>query len=46
MIVIKMNNGDTPGIVINHNFLRLANYLGAEIQFDLYANPYKSLFDS
>lgn len=40
MIVLKINEGNTPAVTINHEFIRLANNIGAEIEFDLYANPY------
>ncbi|URN93817.1 MAG: DUF4279 domain-containing protein [Candidatus Pristimantibacillus lignocellulolyticus] len=45
MIVIKMNNGETPVVGISHEFVKMAYQLGAEIHFDLYANPYKSDFE-
>ncbi|TVX94790.1 DUF4279 domain-containing protein [Cohnella terricola] len=45
MLVIKINEGNTPAISINKDFIRMANNIGAEIHFDLYANPYKSEFD-
>jgi len=45
MIVIVINEGHTPAISINKEFIRLANSIGAEIHFDTYANPYQSSFD-
>ncbi|MDQ0059999.1 DUF4279 domain-containing protein [Paenibacillus harenae] len=45
MIVIIINEGDTPAVTINKEFIRMANHIGAEIHFDIYANPYKSKLD-
>ena len=45
MIVIKIYEGYPPAITINNEFIRLANQIGAEIHFDIYANPYKSEID-
>ncbi|BBH24420.1 hypothetical protein Back11_57650 [Paenibacillus baekrokdamisoli] len=45
MIVIIMNEGFTPTLSINKEMIKIANNIGAEILFDLYANPYKSELD-
>ncbi len=45
MIVIKINEGITPAVSINKDFIKLADKIGAEIHFDIYANPYKSEFE-
>jgi len=42
MIVIVINDGNTPALTINKDFIRMANHMGAEIHFDVYANPYES----
>ncbi|MEK4251883.1 DUF4279 domain-containing protein [Paenibacillus sp. FSL W7-1287] len=46
MIVIVIKNGETPSIVLNKELISIANYIEAEIHFDLYAHPYESEFDS
>ena len=43
MIVIRINEGNTPAVTINNEFIKLANDIGAEIEFDLYANPYDEI---
>lgn len=45
MIVIVINEGETPATYINKEFIRLAYKLNAEIDFDIYANPYHSTFE-
>lgn len=45
MIVLVINDGFTPATYINKEFINIANQIGAEIHFDIYANPYKSEFD-
>jgi hypothetical protein len=45
MIVMKINEGETPATYINKEFIRLAYELDTEIHFDIYANPYKSYFE-
>lgn len=39
-IVMKINNGNTPAIYFNHDFIEFAHELHAEIQFDTYVNPF------
>lgn len=39
-IVIKIENGQTPAIVMNREVIELAYSINAEIEFDVYANPY------
>lgn len=41
MIVITMNDGYTPALVINKKIIDFVHNIGAEIHFDLYANPYQ-----
>ncbi|KAB2335691.1 DUF4279 domain-containing protein [Bacillus mesophilum] len=40
VIVIVMNEGYTPGFHLDHPFIEFANSVGADIDIDLYANPY------
>ncbi|WP_191556806.1 DUF4279 domain-containing protein [Metabacillus idriensis] len=44
-IVIKMENGDTPGLYLDNEQIEFANSIKAELDIDLYANPYKDTFD-
>lgn len=39
-IVIKVENGDTPAMIINNQFINLLNEMRAEIEFDMYVNSY------
>lgn len=41
MIVIRMNEGYTPALVMKKEIIDFVNHINAEIHFDLYANPYK-----
>jgi hypothetical protein len=41
MVVIVINNGETP----DKDVIRFASSIGAEFDFDLYANPYESQLD-
>lgn len=45
IIVIIMENGDTPGLYFDNEQIEFANSIKAEIDFDLYANPYENDFD-
>jgi hypothetical protein len=40
MIVIKMNEGYTPALIMKKELIEFANNINAEIHLDLYANPY------
>jgi len=44
-IVIKIENGHTPGLYLDNEQIGFANSIKAEFDIDLYANPYKSDFD-
>ena len=44
-IVIIMENGYTPGLYLDNEQIEFANSVKAEIDIDLYANPYQSTFD-
>lgn len=44
-IVIKIENGRTPGLHFDNEQLGFANSIKAEFDIDLYANPYRSDFD-
>lgn len=44
-IVIIMENGYTPGLVIDYEQIEFANSIKAEFDIDLYANPYDGNFD-
>lgn len=39
-IVVKIENGNTPAMTLNSEFINLLHELEAEIEFDTYANPY------
>lgn len=41
-IVIKIENGQTPAMTLNREFIDFVHAIGAEIEFDTYANPYES----
>lgn len=45
MLVIVIMNGETPSVVLNQEFLSMANHIEADIHFDLYAHPYESNFE-
>lgn len=42
MIVITMNDGYTPTLIMNTEIIEFVHSIEAEIHFDLYANPYQS----
>ncbi|MCM3599052.1 DUF4279 domain-containing protein [Metabacillus idriensis] len=44
-IVIKMEDGATPGLHLDRDQIEFANQVGAEFDIDLYANPYKGNFE-
>ena len=39
-IVIKMNNGYTPGLYLDQSIIAFANSINADFDMDLYANAY------
>ena len=41
MIVIIMNEGYTPAVVMNKEIIEFIHIIDAEVHFDLYANPYQ-----
>jgi hypothetical protein len=41
MIVIRMNDGFTPALIINKEIIEFTNKIDAEIECDLYSNPYQ-----
>jgi hypothetical protein len=43
-IVIHIENGETPSMVLDKDMISIAFELNAEIEFDTYANPYSSEF--
>ena len=45
VIVIKMENGYTPGLHFDNELIEFANSIKAEFDIDLYANPYYENFD-
>lgn len=42
-IVIKIEDGITPAMSLNNEFINLMHELKAEVEFDTYANPYESV---
>lgn len=44
-IVIKMENGYTPGLHLDNQQIEFANSIKAEFDIDLYASPYESDID-
>lgn len=44
-IVIIMENGDSPGLYLDNEQIEFANSVKAEIDIDLYANPYENDFE-
>ena len=44
-IVIVMENGYSPSLYLDNEQIEFANSVKAEIDIDLYANPYQSGFD-
>jgi hypothetical protein len=45
MIVIVIENGETPALYLNKDVIDFASRIGTEIHFDLYANPYERELD-
>ncbi|MBM7608779.1 hypothetical protein JOD29_002026 [Lysinibacillus composti] len=43
-IVIKIENGNTPALYMDREIIKFASSIEAEIDVDLYANPYESDF--
>jgi hypothetical protein len=43
--VIKIENGFTPGLHLDTEQIEFANSIKAELDIDLYANPYTSDFN-
>lgn len=41
IIVIKMENGDSPGLYLDNEQIEFAHRIKAEFDIDLYANPYE-----
>jgi hypothetical protein len=41
-IVVKIENGETPAMVLSREVIEFANSINAEIEFDVYANPYSN----
>lgn len=41
-IVIKIENGETPALYLSKEFIKFASIIEAEIDIDLYADPYES----
>jgi hypothetical protein len=39
-VVVKIENGYTPAMTLNREVIQFAYEIGAEFEFDLYANPY------
>lgn len=39
IIVIKIENGNTPALYLNKDIVKFASDIGAEFDVDLYANP-------
>ncbi|MFD1676617.1 DUF4279 domain-containing protein [Alicyclobacillus fodiniaquatilis] len=44
-IVIVINNGETPSLYLDKSVIHFAANIGAEFDFDLYANPYEGEMD-
>ncbi|MFC4323234.1 DUF4279 domain-containing protein [Litchfieldia salsa] len=44
-IVIKIENGNTPTLYLNKDIVKFASGIEAEIDVDLYANPYNDVTD-
>ncbi|WP_409293973.1 DUF4279 domain-containing protein [Peribacillus sp. SCS-26] len=44
-IVIIIEDGDTPAFSLNKDILTFAAGIGAELDLDLYANPYRADLD-
>ena len=44
-IVIIMENGDSPGLYLDNEQIEFASSVKAEIDIDLYANPYENEYD-
>ena len=40
MFVLKINAGITPAIYLTKEFIKFAGEINAQIEFDIYANPY------
>lgn len=40
-IVIKIEGGETPALYLSMDFIKFASMIEAEIDIDLYANPYE-----
>lgn len=45
IIVIKIENGNTPALYLNKDIIKFASDIGAEFDVDLYANPYNDPID-
>lgn len=39
-IVVKIENGQTPAMILSRELIKFASEINAEIEFDLYVNPY------
>lgn len=44
-IVIKIENGNTPALYMDREIIKFASSIEAEIDVDLYANPYENDFN-
>ena len=44
-IVIKIENGNTPALYMDREIIKFASSIEAEIDLDLYANPYVNDFN-
>lgn len=42
-IVIKIEKGQTPAMVLSRKLIEFAYAINAEIEFDVYANPYSEI---